>query len=234
MGELFGISFRLPPISDSLFLQSRVDFCYNRQEGDKVMAAVAQPIRPFAATGIITDEDLLRLPQDGRKWELVNGRLKEVPTSFKHDQIVIWLGRLLGPYADDIGGLTASQAGFRMSNRNVRCPDFGFTRYDRFPGGEVPDGFVEFAPDLAVEIISPSEEPADMARKVGEYFASGAQQVWHMFPETQTIQVFRSPVEVTTYAAEDEIDLSDILPGFRSRVGKLFGTQRAAKNQDRS
>ena len=124
----------------------------------------------------------MRLPHDGRKWELVDGRIKEVPTSVKHGRIVIWLGRLIGLYADDHGILTASQAGFRMSDRNVRCPDFGFTRYDRFPKGEVPNGFVEFAPDLAVEIISPSEEPADMAHKVDEYFASGAQQVWHMFP----------------------------------------------------
>jgi Uma2 family endonuclease len=170
----------------------------------------------------ITDEDLMRLPRDGRKWELVDGRLQEVATSFKHDQIVIWLGRLMGPYADDIGGLTASQAGFRMSNHNVRSPDFGFTRYDRFPNGEVPDGFAEFAPDLAVEIISPSEEPGDMTRKVDEYFASGAQQVWHMFPETLAVKVFRSPSDVTMLGPDDEVDLDDLLPGFRSRVADLF------------
>ncbi len=193
--------------------------------------AVAQPLRNAAANGkiteeIITDEDLMRLPKDGRKWELVNGRLQEVPTSAKHDQIVIWLGRLIGPYADDFGILTASQAGFRMVNRNLRCPDFGFTRYNRFPNGEVPDGFVEFAPDLAVEIISPSEEPADMARKVEEYFASGAQQVWHMFPETQTITVFRSPLDAMTYQPDDEIDVDDLLPGFRSHVAELFGKKK--------
>lgn len=177
----------------------------------------------------ITDEDLMRLPRDGRKWELVDGRLQEVATSFKHDQIVIWLGRLMGPYADDIGGLTASQAGFRMSNRNVRSPDFGFTRYDRFPNGEVPDGFAEFAPDLAVEIISPSEEPSDMTRKVGEYFASGARQVWHMYPETLTIKVFRSPSDVTTLEPDDEMDLDDLLPGFRSRVADLFKRSEVPK-----
>lgn len=171
----------------------------------------------------ITDEDLMRLPRDGRKRELVDGRLQEVATSFKHDQIVIWLGRLMGPYADDIGGLTASQAGFRMFNRNVRSPDFGFTRYDRFPNGEPPDGFAEFAPDLGVEIISPSEEPGDMTRKIGEYFASGARQVWHLFPETRTLRVFRSPSDVATYGPDDEIDLEGLLPGFRSRVADLFG-----------
>lgn len=180
--------------------------------------AVAEALRTT-----ITDEDLMRLPKDGRKWELVDGRLQEVATSAKHDQTVIWLGRLIGPYADDYGILTASQAGFRMASGNVRLPDFAFTRYDRFPNGEVPDGFVEFAPDLAVEIISPSEERADMTRKVGEYFASGAQQVWHMFPETQTVKVFRSPSHVTTYQADDEMDLDDLLLGFRSRVAGLFG-----------
>ncbi len=65
-----------------------------------------------------------------------------------------------------------------------------------------------------------------MASKVGEYFASGARMVWHMFPETQTLKVFRSPSNVTTYQADDEIDLNDLLPGFRSRVADLF--RRAA------
>ncbi len=170
----------------------------------------------------ITDEDMMRLPQDGRKWELVDGRLKEVATSIKHDQIVIWLGRLIGPYADDYGILTASQAGFRMTNLNVRLPDFAFTRFDRFPNGEAPDGFAEFAPDLAVEIISPSEEPAEMSRKVGEYFAAGARLVWQMFTEMQTLKVFRSPSDAIIYQAEDEIDLDELLPGFRSRVADLF------------
>lgn len=185
--------------------------------------AVAEAPRPEITEGPITDEDMMRLPRDGRKWELVDGRLQEVATSAKHDQIVIWLGRLIGPYADDHGILTASQAGFRMASGNVRLPDFAFTRYDRFPNGEVPDGFVEFAPDLAVEIISPSEEPGDMARKVEEYFASGAQQVWHMFPETKTLIVFRLSSETTTYQSDDEIDMNDLLPGFRSRVTELFG-----------
>jgi len=187
------------------------------------MAVAEMPPLVNETTETITDEYLMRLPKDGRKWELVDGRLQEVPTSGKHDIIVIWLGRLIGPYADDHGMLTASQAGYRMASGNLRVPDFAFTRYDRFPNSEVPNGFIEFAPDLAVEIISPSEEPGDMAHKVSEYFASGASQVWHMFPETQTVTVFHAPLESVIYQPEDALDLSDILPGFRRRVSDLFG-----------
>ena len=192
--------------------------------------AVAELSKPLASetTHEITDEYLLRLPNPpGGKWELVEGRLQEVPTTGKHDQIVIWLGYLMMPYAIDLGMLTASQAGYRMSGGNLRVPDFAFTRYDRFPNSEVPDGFVEFAPDLAVEIISPSEEPGDMARKVSEYFASGARQVWHMFPEMQTVTVFYSSAESIIYQPEDELDLSDIFPGFRTRVSGLFGKSKS-------
>ncbi len=187
---------------------------------------VAELLKPLASdtTEKITDEYLLRLPnKPGSKWELVDGKLQEVPTTGKHDQIIIWLGYLIMPYAIDLGMLTASSAGYRMAGGNLRVPDFAFTRFDRFPNSEVPDGFIEFAPDLAVEIISPSEEPGDMARKVEEYFASGSKQVWHMFPETQIVIVFRSPAESVTYQPEDELDFSDILPGFRPRVSKLFG-----------
>ena len=151
-----------------------------------------------------------------------------MPRTRKHDLIVFWLGYLIMPYAIDLGMLTAPQAGYRMAGGNLRVPDFSFTRFDRFPNSEVPDGFIEFAPDLAVEIISPSEQPGDMARKVGEYFASGAQQVWHMFPETKTVIVFRSPLESKTYQPDDELDLSDILPGFRRRVSELFGKTNTA------
>lgn len=173
----------------------------------------------------MTEEELMRLPRDGRKWELVDGEAKEVPTSFEHDGIVIHLGVLFAPYAKGIGYMTASQVGFRMMDGNIRCPDFGFTRKDRLPDRKPPKGFGPFAPDLCVEIISPSEEPAEMRRKIGEYFASGAQRVWHLFPETQRVIVYTSPLEMQTYEADDAIEAGDLLPGFRSEVSELFALE---------
>ncbi len=171
---------------------------------------------------LMTEAEFLRLPDYGRKWELVNGGVKEVPTSFLHDPIVFLLSQLLGPFLRGRGGISLGQAGFRMRGGNVRVPDLSFTRRERLPGGSVPNTFGEAAPDLCVEIISPSEDRADMACKVEEYFASGAVLVWHIFPDTQTVLVFTSPAHSITLNAGDTLTGGDLLPGFSCHVADLF------------
>lgn len=175
---------------------------------------------------VVTEEEFKRLPADGRKYELVDGEVREVPASVRHDQIVIRLARCMGEAADAVGILVGSQAGFRMRNGNVRCPDLSFIRYERLPNGEAPETFGDFAPDLCIEVISPTEEPADMRRKLQEYFEAGTQQVWHMFPVAQTIRVFTSPTDFVEYAADMEINAASLIPGFRAPVSELFAVQR--------
>ncbi len=171
----------------------------------------------------LTEEDLMRLPKDGRKYELVDGEAKEVPTGFKHDIISLRLGaKLYACPSSQRGYLAGSQAGFRMSDGNIRCPDVSFTLKERLPEGEPSDRFAPFAPDLAVEVVSPSEDESDLLRKVGEYFASGSQQVWLLFPQTRTVKVFTAPLEMKTLHEDDELTGGDLLPDFRVRVGELF------------
>lgn len=173
----------------------------------------------------MTEEEFMRLPANGRKYELVDGEPKEVPTGMRHDYIVMWLGYLLMPFAEGRGILVSSNAGYRMANRNIRCPDVGFMRDERLPDGEVPVGFGDSAPDLCIEIISPSEDMRDATRKVGEYFDSGAKEVWHMFPDDKTLRVYHSTDDARAYAPEDEVETPDLLPGFRARVADLFGNR---------
>ncbi len=109
-----------------------------------------------------------------------------------------------------------------MVSSNVRSPDVSFTLKERVANPSVFDGFGPSAPDLCIEVLSPSEEAADMARKVREYFASGAQIVWQMFPETETVKVYTSPEDFTLYTAQDTIDCPELLPGFRVPVSELF------------
>jgi Uma2 family endonuclease len=89
----------------------------------------------------------------------------------------------------------------------------------------LPNTFGTFAPDLCIEIISPSEGKADMVRKVEEYFASGAEQVWHLFPETQTLIVYTSPTASALYTHEQDLDGGALLPGFWSQVEALLETE---------
>ncbi len=180
--------------------------------------AEAEDIVPYPGMKV-TEEELMRLPRDGRKWELEEGKLTAQPTSVKHEEIIFNLAVMLAPFKRGRGIVTLGQGGFRMTNGNVRAPDVSFTRKERFPGGHAPDTFGDLAPDLCVEIISPSERPGQMSRKVQEYFDGGAVQVWHVFPERQEVVVFTSPTETQTFGADDTLDTGDILPGFSCRVG---------------
>ena len=173
----------------------------------------------------MTEEEFMRLPDDGRKWELVDGEAREVPAGHEHGVLVINIGALLKPFARGIGFVSGSQAGFRMTNGNVRAPDVSFTRKERLPGGRPAKGFEGVAPDLAIEIISPSEEAAEMARKVREYFAAGASQVWHLFPETEQVVIFTAPTQSRTYGGDNEVDAGGLLPGFSCRAADLFSLE---------
>lgn len=184
------------------------------------MAIAEAEIKPGAR---VTEDELMRLPKDGRKWELVDGRLTEVPTYWRHDEIGGIIVALLMAHSRGKGSVTTGLAGFRMTNRNLRAPDVSFTRRARVPGGgPAPEAFGDAAPDLCVEIISPSEEADDMERKVREYFGSGAEQVWHVFPEEQRVVVFTSPTEKRTLGADDILEAGNILPGFSYRVAEFF------------
>lgn len=173
----------------------------------------------------LTEEEFMRLRDDGRKYELVDGEAKEVPAGVKHDIIGATVITLLRPYAKGRGFIASSQVGFRMKSKNIRCPDVSFTLKERFPDGEPPEWFGDEAPDLCIEIISPAEDREDMYRKIEEYFDAGAKQVWHLFPEQQSVTVYTSPTAAKTYSAEDEIDAGDLLPGFHSRVKELFALE---------
>lgn len=170
----------------------------------------------------VTEQELLRLPKNGRKYELVNGEVREVPTGDRHDAIVARMIFLIYPFTQGRGMVCGSQAGFRMATGNVRAPDVSFTRKERLPGGRAPDGFGNFAPDLCIEVISPSEEETESFQKVREYFAFGAEQVWHLFPHEQRVTVYQSPSESQEYNPNDELEAGSLLPGFRHQVADLF------------
>ena len=185
--------------------------------------AIARPVEITRKR--MTEDEFMRLPDNGRKYELVDGEAKEVPANFEHDVIGGNVVFALKSCAKGVGFVAISQAGFRMTTSNLRCPDVSFTHKSRLVGGKPGKGFGDAAPDLCIEIISPSEDAADSRRKLREYFASGAKYVWHMHPEPQTIKVFTSPTEFRIYNSDEHIDCVDLIPDFRASVADLFALE---------
>lgn len=154
--------------------------------------------------------------------ELVDGEPREVATGHEHEAIGVQVAFLLKPFARGRGVVARSQSGFRMVSGHAHSPDVSFTRKERMSGGRPSEGFEDFAPDLATEITSPSELPDDMTRKVAEYFGAGAEQVWHLFPETKQVTVYFSPFDTADFGLEEALDAGDLLPGLSCRAEELF------------
>ena len=185
---------------------------------------MAIPKPAAASKKHMTEAEFMRLRNDG-KYELVNGEARRVPAAHEHDIIAAQIIYLLKPSARGRGFVASSQVGFRMKDGNIRSPDVSFTSKSRLPDGKPGKGFGDFAPDLCIEIISPSEDRQVMEDKVREYFDAGTAQVWHLFPETEQARVFSSPSESTDLAPTDPIEGGELLPDFCCLVADLFSLE---------
>lgn len=177
---------------------------------------------------LLTAQDLLNLPDDGfHRHELVRGRLLvREPTKFRHGSTAARLGALLAMhvYKHKLGAITMAEGGYLLTTNpdTVRAPDVGFLQTSRVPQGEAQDFYVTYAPDLAVEVLSPSNRRAEINRKLGEYFAGGARLVWIVDPKRQTITVCHSPETKYVLSIKDTLDGEDVLPGFQCPVEDVF------------
>ena len=105
----------------------------------------------------------------------------------------------------------------------VRAPDVGFISRDRVPGGRLPESFISGAPDLAVEVLSPSETSVDIQQKVRDYFDAGSRLVWLITPQAQTVTVYRADGSARLLRDQDALDGEDVLPGFSIPLSGVFG-----------
>ncbi|MEN3000702.1 MAG: Uma2 family endonuclease [Armatimonadota bacterium] len=169
-----------------------------------------------------TEQDLLAMPNDGRKYELVNGRIQAVPTGGRHGKIGYRLACRIGMAAPKHLEGFDSGTGFRMVGGNIRSPDLALMDRNRLPEGEPPVDFINGAPDLAVEIVLPSENLQDLYQKVAEYFESGSREVWLLFPERKQVYRYKAPLEIEVLHENNILTGGDLLPEFKVRVGELF------------
>lgn len=104
----------------------------------------------------------------------------------------------------------------------VRAPDISFVAKDRIPVTGIPKTYWPFAPDLAIEIVSPSDRFDDVQAKVAAYLSASTRLVWVVDPARHEVFVYRAPRDVRVLGEEDELTGEDVIPGFRSAVQRIF------------
>jgi len=179
----------------------------------------------------LTLEEFQRMPEeDACLVELVRGRVVREPRpNTRHGQLTIRLGGRIDAYATERGlGITVTESGFVLSvdPPTVRGPDVAFIATRDSPPEEDLAGFWPIAPDLAVEIVSPSNRAAEIREKVLEYLASGTRLVWVVDPATRSVAVYRSRADIRLLTEGDALEGGDVLPGFRLAVRELFEPTR--------
>ena len=174
---------------------------------------------------LMTADELMALPDDGNQHELDEGRLVTMPpSSYKSGRVAYRLGSRLAVFIDDhdLGAYTGEGAGLRLAANpdTVRAPDFAFVRRDRLV--DTGRGYFPGAPDLAVEVLSPSDRYAAVARKVRQYLATGVRLVWVIDPEERTVTIHRANGDVEILGEDGVLDGEDVVPGFRLPLSAIW------------
>jgi Uma2 family endonuclease len=172
-----------------------------------------------------TESELLQLPDDGKKVELVRGEIVMSPAGIDHESIGASLLAGLKPFArqNRLGIVLGSSAGYWMKSGNLRSPDVSFIAKERLKGlKRPPKGFFRGAPDLAVEILSPEDSVEKVHEKIVEYFQSEAQLVWVINPEEMIVLVYHSPQPDRLLRPGEHLNGESLLPGFSLPVSDLF------------
>ncbi len=175
----------------------------------------------------MTFEAAAQLDADEQSGEIVDGVWVPVTRStWRHGEIVLAVGVLLKLYARQHAGWSVAVAdpGVRLSRNpdKLRGPDVGMVRADRAPTGKGMLGWLDGAPDLAVEVVSDSQTISEITKKALEFIAGGAQMVWLVDPEPRRVVLFTPPNQVKILGTDDLIDGGTLLPGFACKVAELF------------
>jgi Uma2 family endonuclease len=183
-------------------------------------------IRMRPPPGTATEEDVIEAEaRTGRLCELVDGTLVEKAMGYYESRLALVLGTFLEVFleAHDLGIVLGSDGLVRMQPRQVRLPDLSFFSWDQFPNRLLPRAAIlDRRPDLAVEILSPSNTRAEMARKRREYFAGGARLVWEVDPEARRVRVYTDAETFTELGEDGTLDGGPVLPGFALPVRRWF------------
>ena len=179
----------------------------------------------LTTTKVWTDYDLETLPKDGHKYELLDGQLIMSPVHASHGTICARLCALLVNFVQPhrLGEVFDSSTGFRLSDKLLLSPDVSFVSKERLKKILIaPDKFLYGAPDLAVEVLSPSDRMVLIHRKLDHYFEHGTRLAWLVNWKAEQVHIY-TPDTIEALTRPNELLLGGaVLPGFKCRLRSIF------------
>jgi len=176
----------------------------------------------------MTADELLAMPDDGYRYELIEGELRRMsPAGDEHGRVGMELAIPLGSHVkqNKLGKLYLAETGFLIKTDpdTVRAPDIAFVRIERIAQEPGVKGYRGGAPDLAVEVVSPGDTVSEVEQKVAEWLEGGARMVWVVSPRLRTVTVYRSLTDIVTLTENDKLDGADVVPSFQMNIAEIFG-----------
>lgn len=179
------------------------------------------------AQQLVTADDLLHMPDDGFRYELINGELHQMaPAGFEHGSTAMSVGSSLYQYvrAHQMGTVTTAETGFRLTSDpdTVRAPDAAFIMRERVEAAGDVKGYWPGAPDLVVEVISPNDLYTEVEEKVADWMQAGTRVVIVVNPRRRSVNVYRPGADVRVLTESDTLDGGDVVPGWTLPVREMF------------
>lgn len=183
-------------------------------------------VRYYPMPGTATEADVVEIEErENRLCELIDGVLVEKPMSYRESMLAVLIATALNVFVRPrkLGVVTGADGMIKLFPGLVRIPDVAYVSRARLPGGRVPpEPIPHLVPDLAVEVLSKGNTPAEMARKRREYFEAGVRLVWLVDPGPRSVAVFTGVDQFTTVNADGSLDGGVVLPGFTLTLKELF------------
>ena len=177
-------------------------------------------------TELVTAEQLESIEIPGKWTELVRGRLivREPPGTY-HGKISATVLVLIAAFARPraLGDVFGQDTGFKIESNpdTVRAPDVAFLNKER--GARVGRrGYSAVAPNLAVEVLSPDDRPAEVLEKVAAWLAAGVELAWVVDPNRLEVRVYRADGTITVLTSNETLSGETVLPGFSCAVAEIF------------
>jgi Uma2 family endonuclease len=180
----------------------------------------------MVATRPITIQEFERMALDGR-WELIDGEpVEKTPSADESSSIGAMILGFLAQYVREhrLGRLYGADGGFVIfpDRPTVRVPDAAFVRADRAPQGKARKSFPRLAPDLVVEVLSPSDRASEVVAKLEMYQEAGVPLIWLVDPDKETVTIIAAGQPTRVVKQGDTLDGGNVLPGFSVPVAEIF------------